>query len=275
MGRAGAMAKHACPRLPAAQSLEGHSIASTAGIALPKPPPGLLETATLFLDLDGALLDITDRPDETVADAATRSLLAALSHKLDGRLAIVSGRSLAQIDTIVGEIAMELAVSGSHGCEHRWQGVTARPERPRELETAAQRMQAFVDANPGTLVEDKSFGVALHFRTNPAAEIAALALVEELSAQLGLPVQHGKMMAELRVGGGDKGKAVTMLMKRLRMAGTTPIFAGDDLTDEPGFAAAQALGGAGILIGPMRQTAATYALPSPPALRAWLAEAIR
>lgn len=242
---------------------------------MPKPPPGLLDTATLFLDLDGALLDITDRPDETIADAETRALLAALAESLNGRLAIVSGRSLAQIDAILGDIATQLAVSGSHGCEHRWQGIAARPERPASLDVAAMRLQAFADANPGTLVEDKSFGVALHFRTNPTAEGAALALVESLAAELDLPVQHGKMMAELRVGGGDKGKAVQLLMQRAAMAGTTPVFAGDDLTDEPGFAAAQALGGAGILIGPERQTAAHYALPSPPALRAWLAEAMQ
>ena len=255
--------------------MEGYSIASTAGLALPPPSPGLLNAATLFLDLDGTLLDITDRPQDAVADAPTRDLLAALSEHLDGRLAIVSGRSLAQIDTIIGDIAANLAISGSHGCEHRWNGILAHPERPAALDIAMGRMQAFADANPGTLVEDKSFGVALHFRMNPAAEGEALALVERLALEHDLPVQHGRMMAELRVGGGDKGKAVRTLMQRAPMAGTTPVFAGDDLTDEAGFAAAQALGGAGILVGPARQTAAAYALPGPQALRGWLAEAIR
>lgn len=210
-----------------------------------------------------------------LADAAVVALLARLIERLEGRLAIVSGRSLQQVDRILGDIAGEMAVSGSHGCEHRWQGVVAYPERPASLDTAASRFHAFAAGRDGVLVEEKSFGVALHYRLNPAAGAEAAALADALGDTLDLHVQRGKMMVELRVGGGDKGLAVRRLMARPPMMGTRPVFAGDDLTDEAGFVAARAAGGHGILVGQPRETAADYGIASPAALRGWLAEAAR
>ena len=242
---------------------------------LPLPPLELLSGSSLFLDLDGTLLELVDRPDEVKADTALLGLLRAVQERLDGRLAIISGRSLEQVDAILGEIAADIALSGSHGCEHRWQGVWARPIRPATLDRAAERIRSFVDERPGLLMEEKSFGVALHYRMNPDVEADARALSEELAQELGLSMQPGKMMVELRAGGGDKGRAIQRLMSRPPMQGTTPVFIGDDLTDEPGFAAVRELGGYGILIGPTRTTVATYGLPSPRDLRAWLAKTVR
>jgi trehalose 6-phosphate phosphatase len=243
--------------------------------ALPRPPRGILEGASLFLDLDGTLLDLQDRPEDVVADESLRGLIAGLALKFEDRLAVVSGRSLAQIDTILGDVAERLAASGSHGCEHRWRGVSARPNRPDALDIAASRLHPFAERHAGVLVEEKSYGVALHYRMQPGAEQEARELVERLSGELDLVVQHGKMVAELRVGGSDKGTVVRRLMDRPPMAGSRPIFIGDDLTDEPGFVAAREGGGAGILVGAPRATDANYALPDPAALRGWLAEAIR
>lgn len=190
-------------------------------------------------------------------------------------MAVVSGRSLQQIDTILGACAESLAISGSHGCEHRWKGVHARPERPFSLDTAADRFRTFSQDCPGVLVEEKSFGVALHYRTAPQAEGAARSLAHDLAEELDLYLQEGKMMVELRVAGGDKGAAIQRLMGRPPMMGTIPIFAGDDITDEPGFAAVRELGGHAILIGEPRSTAANFGLPSPGALREWIMEAVR
>jgi trehalose 6-phosphate phosphatase len=229
-----------------------------------------LATSSLFLDLDGTLLDLIDQPDKVVADAPLRDLLGRLTDRLDGRLAIVSGRSIAQMDAILGPIAHHVAISGSHGSEHRWRGVAAHPVRPRALDEAAERFRDFADAHAGVLIEDKSFGVALHYRMAPGIEADAQALAMALAETLDLQFQPGKMMAELRLPGGDKGKAVHSLMARAPMAGTRPYFLGDDDTDEPGFVAAQMLGGAGILVGSRAQTAATYALPDPAAVRVWL-----
>lgn len=252
---------------------EGPSDGQSEG--LPRPPAELLERASLFLDIDGTLLDLVDRPDEVIADAALHDLLRRLLVALDGRVAVLSGRSLDQVDTILGEIAGEMAVSGSHGCEHRWRGISARPDRPPALDRAAERFRDFTGGRDGVLLEEKSFGVALHYRMNPAVGNEAQAVAVQLADELGLDVQHGKMMVELRVAGGGKGGALQRLMNRAPMAGTRPVFIGDDVTDEDGFAAARALGGHGVLIGEPRPTAADYRLEGPAQLRRWLAEAVQ
>lgn len=234
------------------------------------PPAALLEGASLFLDFDGTLVDLVDRPDEVVADPALRDLLTRLDAKLEGRLAVVSGRSLAQLDSILGPIAQTLALSGSHGSEHRWKGISAQPARPEALDRAAERLRPFAERNPGVLVEEKSYGVALHYRMLPEVEPEALSLTGALGEEFALHVQNGKMMVELRVPGGDKGIAVRRLMQRDPMKGTRPVFIGDDLTDESAFSAAVALSGTGILVGEQRETAARYGLETPAAVRAWL-----
>lgn len=234
----------------------------------------LLDGASLFLDLDGTLLELVDRPDEVRADDGLRGLLMALAGRLDGRLAVISGRSLEQVDAILGDVAEDLAVSGSHGCEHRWNGVLARPIRPDTLDRVAESFRAFAAQETGLLVEEKSYGVALHYRLNPAIAEPARALAEGLAAQHELYLQHGKAMVELRVAGGDKGQAIHRLMSRPPMQGTVPVFIGDDVTDEPGFVAARELGGHGVLVGTPRVTAADHVVASPADLRAWLARAV-
>lgn len=242
---------------------------------LPMPPPDLLDGASLFMDFDGTLVEIVDRPDAVHADDPLRAMLAALVASLDGRVAIVSGRSLAQLDAMLGPVARTMALSGSHGIEHRWNGVTAHPVRPAALDAAAGAFEAFAAEHPGALVEPKSYGVALHYRQAPSIGASARAVAERLAEQLQLDLEPGKMVVELRVAGGDKGVAVRRLMARHPMTGTRPLFIGDDLTDEGGFEAARALGGAGILVGAPRATAAMFALPDVSAVRAWLANATR
>lgn len=257
---------------------------------LPAPRSGLLAQTTMFLDIDGTLLDLTDRPEDVVADGDLRALLANLAVKLDGRLAVVSGRSLDQIDTILGPIAQAIPVTGSHGLEYRWNGIWARPERPASLDEVAQHFSVLARQFPGMLVEEKTYGVALHWRmvapesAHPArnqardqARSQAQALAAQLATIHGLVVQHGSDVAELRLAGGDKGQAVRRLMARRGMGGTTPLFFGDDLTDEAGFVAARDLGGRGVLVGARAlagaETAAIYTLPSPAAVRDWLRKA--
>jgi len=246
--------------------------AATDAVTLPAPPPTLLASASLFLDFDGTLVDLADRPDTVEVDTGLTALLADLADRLGGRVAIVSGRSIDQLDALLGPVARTLALSGSHGCEHRWHGVTEQPERPDSLTQVAEAMHAAAASCDGVIVEEKSFGVALHYRLAPGFAAEALALAEQLAPLYGLAIQHGKMMVELRLPGSDKGMAVARLMQRPDMAGTTPIFIGDDLTDEPAFVAARDAGGHAILVGDARATAADYGLPDPAAVRAWLTE---
>lgn len=236
------------------------------------PPPDARAGWSLFLDLDGTLLELIDDPDQVIADDVLRSLLAQVAERLEGRLAIVSGRSIAQLDGILGPVAHLVALSGSHGSEHRWRDMSAHPVRPDALDEAYVRLSDFAQARSGVLLENKSYGVALHYRQVPEIEPEAQAFVAALADTLDLKYQPGKMMSELRMPGGDKGKAVHMLMARAPMAGTRPLFVGDDYTDEPGFEAARELGGAGVLVGDREPTAATHGLADPAAVRAWLEE---
>ncbi len=236
------------------------------------PPPGLLAAASLFLDFDGTLVDLVDRPDQVNADPDLRALLARLARALPGRIAIVSGRSIAQLDAMLGDAASGIALAGSHGAESRVDGEHETAASPAALDAVAARMDAFAATRPGLVVERKSLGVALHHRLAPEHETDALGLARALAAEHGLVLQRGKMMGEVRAGG-DKGRAVTRLAAGAAMAGFPPLVFGDDVTDEAGFAAAVALGGAGVLVGEPRETQAIYALPDVAAIRSWLGRA--
>ena len=240
---------------------------------LPLPPHVDLHDASLFLDFDGTLVDLVDRPDSVVVDEALHDLLGALAERLDGRLAIVSGRSIAQLDRFLGKLPAALA--GSHGIERRARdGATTPPAPPASLATATLAAERFAQDHPGTIVEAKSYGVALHYRLASAVEPEAHRFAARIASETGLSVQIGKMMVELKPRG-NKGEAITAFLAEPPMADTFPIFLGDDLTDEPGFATMLAHNGMGVLVGTPRATAATHHLPDVAAARAWLRSAAK
>jgi len=240
---------------------------------LPPPPADLLTGASLFLDFDGTLVDIAATPDAVSVDAALRAMLGRLSLALDGRIALISGRSAGEIRALIGD---GVTVAGSHGLEILGaDGRLDAPARPPELSGVHAAMARLAADWPGVLVEDKPLGVALHFRQCPGAEAACRTLATALAAETGLRLQPGKMVFELRAQGGDKGAALRRLLAAPAMAGRRPIFLGDDLTDEPGFAAANALGGAGVLVGAAGATTARYRLADVAAARRWLDQACR
>lgn len=238
-----------------------------AAAALAPPPADLLEGASLFLDFDGTLVEIAPRPDAVAVDARLRRLIAGLATRLDGRIAIVSGRGAGEIDALFGGAGFP--IGGSHGAELLGVDEAVQPGRPAALDTVLERLNRFAADHPGVIVEAKPLGAGLHFRGAPHAEAASRALAEHLAEASGLTLQEGKMVFELRAPG-DKGRAIAALMALPRFAGSRPLFMGDDLTDEPGFAAVDGLGGAGVLVGPMRPTAATYRLPDVAAVLHWL-----
>ncbi len=236
--------------------------------ALITPPLSLLHGASLFSDFDGTLVELAARPDAVIVNDRLRALLRRLDRVLDGRIAIVSGRNADQIAAFLPDAP--LSISGSHGIELRRPG---RPDRavdtPAWIEQAARDAEALRQAHPGVLVEVKPFGIAFHYRAAPDAEAACIALAKTLAAP-DRHIQPGKMVVEVRLAGGDKGSALQGFMAEPDMAGTRPIFLGDDLNDEPGFRVAAELGGAGILVGTARESAARYRLEDVPAMIAWL-----
>ncbi|KQR83269.1 trehalose-phosphatase [Sphingomonas sp. Leaf343] len=236
------------------------------------PPPPIPDPArtSLFLDFDGTLVNLAPTPDGVVVSPELGSLLKRLGQTMPGRVAIVSGRSIAQLDAMLGEHLTGIAVAGSHGTERRTPDEGhVLPDRTAPLECAVEELRAYAGAND-LLFEDKSLGVTLHYRNDPSREAAAIAMAEEVAARHGLHAGHGKMMVEVRLSG-DKGNALRTLLDSAAMTGTEPWFLGDDVTDEDGFAAAQALGGAGILVDPPRTTKARYRLDDVAAVHRWLA----
>ncbi|WP_231621595.1 trehalose-phosphatase [Sphingomonas sp. 37zxx] len=250
-----------------------NSIITDAQGLLP-PPRALLRGASLFLDFDGTLVDLQDRPDAVTADAELRGLIARLGEALDGRVAIVTGRAIAHVEHMFGSLSF--AVAGSHGVEFRWpDGRTAAPALPPTLDRVMAQVHAFAATRDDVLVETKPFGVGLHYRMAPQHEADARVLAQRLATEHALHLQPGKMMIELRAASGDKGSAITRLMQDAPFAGMRPVFLGDDVTDEDGFHAVAAMGGVGILVGDARPTAAGYRLADVAQVRAWLQGAVQ
>lgn len=243
-------------------------------ISQSQPPQSLLDGAALFLDFDGTLVELAEAPDAIRVSPGLDDLLERLKTRLDGRLAIVSGRGLRDLDRHLR--CSGIAMSGSHGLELRLaNGGGPDASEPQALAEARERISRFAEANSRLLVEDKPVSVALHFRRAPEQEEKVSEFMADLAASTGLVVQEGKMMVELRPGGADKGDALRTLMMEPEFAGARPVFVGDDITDEDAFEAAAAMGGAGILVGPPRKSAAEWRLPDVAAVASWLEQAAK
>jgi trehalose 6-phosphate phosphatase len=245
--------------------------ALTAG--LPAPKPLRLGETALFLDLDGTLAPIAARPQDVRPDPRRTSLLGRLAERLDGRLAVVSGRTLGDVDRILEGCVT--AVAAVHGLvlRHPNGRVEATPGHPG-LAAATAGLRAFAALDSGLIVEEKGLSVALHFRLAGRFGSAARDCAERLAASTGLTLQEGDMVEELRTPGPDKGASVRAFMSAPPFADARPVFVGDDATDENGFAAAQALGGMGVGVGAIRPTQASYRLIGVDAALTWLENAL-
>ena len=233
------------------------------------PPPTRLSRPALFLDLDGVLAPLVATPDAVVPDARRTAVLRALSDRLGSRVAIVSGRTIAEIDRIAEDST--LSASGVHGLERRRADGTMERTRPAaEVRSVVAAFEDFARHRPGMIVEDKAVSAGLHYRGAPDHGDGALSLAHSLAEETGLALQAGHLVVELKTPGTDKGTSLTAFMSEAPFAGGCPIMVGDDLTDEDGFRAAEALGGFGVLVGPRRDTAARYGLADVDAVLTWL-----
>ncbi len=232
-------------------------------------PPGRLTRPALFLDMDGVLAPLAETPDAVVPDARRTAVLRALAQRLNGRLAIISGRTLAEIDRIAESAAA--SASGVHGLERRRaDGSLDRAAADPAVRDAVAAFQDFARTRPGIIVEDKAVSASLHYRQAQGEAEAVGALAERLADETGLTLQPGNLVVELKTPGTDKGTALAAFMAEAPFKGAMPVMLGDDLTDEDGFRAAEALGGFGVLVGPPRATAARHGLPDVDAVLAWL-----
>jgi len=238
------------------------------------PDPRLLnsEHCALFLDVDGTLLDFAARPEDVHVDGATRALLARLQIQLDGAIALISGRSLAQLDRLFEPL--ELPAAGIHGFERRSaSGVVHRPSSTvATLDRIRKWLRGVVLPDSGLTLEDKGHALALHYRTAPQNAARARASVRTAAAQLGpaYEVIEGSKVVELKPAGSTKATAIDAFMKEAPFKGRMPVFLGDDVTDFDGFAAVRNYGGMDVAVGD--RVSARWYLEGPRATHRWLTE---
>ncbi|MCJ0764668.1 trehalose-phosphatase [Variovorax terrae] len=231
----------------------------------------LCPSCALFLDFDGTLVDLAPQPEAVRVPAGLVDSLEALAGYLDGALAVISGRPIAQIDAYL--FPLRLPAAGVHGAERRGAdgALALLPTVP--LERVEQAARALAQSYPALRVEFKRGSVALHYRQAPALENLCLeALQAAVADSPGLTLLRGKMVVEAKPGGASKGLAIEAFLREPPFAGRTPVFAGDDLTDEVGFSTVQRLGGLGVKIG-SGASVAWHRLGSAAALRHELAQA--
>lgn len=224
-----------------------------------------------FLDIDGTLVDFTDSPASMRLDVRLRRLIAKVSERTNGALALISGRSVADIDRLFP--GTQLPVAGQHGIERR--SVTGRVHYRRvalaRLRSARTLLAAAAATKPGLLVEDKGLSLALHYRRAPRLAGYAHRVAREAMRRLGTAytLLAGKRVVEIRPVGKDKGIAVQEFMREAPFRRRTPVFLGDDVTDEDAFVTVNRLGGYSIKVGP-GHTRAGWRLRDVAAAKAWL-----
>lgn len=236
-----------------------------------RTPPVPATDWALFLDVDGTLTRHADRPDAVVLDDGVRPTLQRLDSMLDGALALVTGRSLPALDALLEPLRMPHAAC-LHGLQYRRAGTAEASDAPCVPRHLAEEAQALAGRHPGALVEVHGPCLYLHWRAAPAASAAMTRLAERIGAELATHRLHrGAHGIEIRPRGMDKGGAIRRFMALPPFAGRTPVFAGDDPADEPGFAAVNEMGGISVRVGPPRPSAARFALADAGEVLAWLA----
>lgn len=239
--------------------------------SLPPPPiPALEAQWALFLDVDGTLLDLAPTPTSVKIPDGLIDLLTKLHTRLDGALALISGRRIQTLDELF--TPLKLACAGLHGLEWRDSlGVEARADIDASaLEAMRAACQRLADAIPQVLVEDKVHSIAFHYRKAKLHQPALRSAVEAIALNTGFIVQSGIDVYELRPPGTDKGSALNTLMRDEKFRNRLPIYIGDDLTDEHALSTAQKFAGVGIHVGSLMPSAARFGLASPSAVLHWL-----
>jgi trehalose 6-phosphate phosphatase len=242
-------------------------------IAAPSLVPNLQECAIL-LDVDGTILDLAPTPPEVWVPPTLRHAMARLTERTGGALALVSGRSLSDLDLLFSPL--QLPAIGGHGAEFRPHiGGKLDYRQPVPLGAALKRRFARVaEIGPGILIEDKGYAIGLHYRLAPdleeeVNEAVARACAEDPAAPI--EILRGKFVLEIKQVGFNKGTGVRELMRYPPFIGRHPIFIGDDVTDESVFEIMAEFDGLAFSVG--RKVAGVNGhFEKPEAVRGWLVQ---
>lgn len=242
-----------------------------------RPAPDTLDAANvaLFLDVDGTLLPIRDNPADVMADNTLIATLRQCSARLDGAMALVSGRAINEIDRIFSPEVFPVA--GAHGAELRMHsGESASVDGSPLPRSALDPLEGFAARDERLLLEHKRGGVSLHYRRAPEMKAACRELVDRVLEELGdgYRLIAGKMVFEITSQAHNKGDAISQFLTSQPFAGRQPVFIGDDVTDEDGFRVVNALGGVSIRVGDTADSEARYALAAVKDVLSWLQDAI-
>jgi trehalose 6-phosphate phosphatase len=225
----------------------------------------------LFLDVDGTLLEHVEHFQAVRVERSVRALLEELRDASGGAIALVSGRSADDIDRLFAPLALPLA--GQHGLERRSADGTIHRHAPpvERLAEAAAQLVRLTSAHTALALENKGMTLALHYRRAPELARLVEAEVRRVTGFLGedFELQAGKFVFEIKPGGRNKGSAIGDFLAEAPFAGRTPVFIGDDLTDEHGFEVVNEAGGHSVKVGP-GETRARWRLANPAAVQAWL-----
>ncbi|NWO11338.1 trehalose-phosphatase [Chromohalobacter salexigens] len=242
------------------------------GMQTPLPSVLTFSNIALFLDFDGTLVSIASHPDAVTLPPRQRRLLSTLQTRLKGALAIISGRRLADMERLTAPLPLTLM--GCHGAQWRDSDGTRHAER---LESEASvhlgaALTEFSQRHPGTVFEDKTYAFALHYRQAPQYERACRDTMTRLwqAHRDAYQLTEGKCLLELRHHACHKGRAVQRLLDTPPFRQRTPMFIGDDRTDEDAFPVVNAHGGFSVRVGEAAQSQATYRLDSVEEVLSWL-----
>lgn len=222
---------------------------------MPEPTPhhgGAAPLLAIFTDFDGTLVEIAETPDAVEVAPGLTDRLDKAARDFDHALAVITGREIVDIDRFLSPL--HLPVAGAHGAQRRRADGTLLDldsEIGAAAEAIAEAVSPLVMAHPALILEPKDGAVALHYRQAPDLENDCLLIMQEAVADHpDFTLVPGKMVIEARPTGFDKGAALRAFMQEEPFLGRTPIFIGDDTTDEDAFRVAQELGGIGIKLGP-------------------------
>jgi trehalose 6-phosphate phosphatase len=234
-------------------------------------PPSLHLQSALFLDFDGTLVDIAETPDAVHIAPGLIDTLTALHGLLGGALAIVSGRQIDALDRFLEPLVLPSA--GEHGAQLRNALGELEKQAPPDLSAIVQAANALSVAYPGVIVERKHAALSVHYRLAPSREDACRSAMQAAAAHNPrLEVMFGKCVVDIKLASINKGVAIDAFMQQAPFAGRTPVFLGDDTTDESGFTAVQRMQGIAVKIG-NGPSGALHRLADPAAVLHWLASA--